>query len=399
MSKKKKDDVVEQEEPSAKKGKAKADDGPPISDEANRAAKLSALFKSANKTYGKNTLYSSEDYKFKSLHVIPTGITPLDYALGGGLPVGRISLFYGHKSTAKTTNILRIIGNAQKLCSDCWSYILPKTPDSEETSCSCGKKRKMVVAWLDVEGVWEDKWAKKFVTMGEDLLLSQPTSAEQTIDLAYAALKSEVDIIVIDSIAFMTSNKEQENSAEEVTVGIQARLMGNAMRRFVSVTNQIGKETGRRPTIIMTNQIRQKVGVMYGSNETVPGGLAAGFATSVEIKTSVGKYVTDDSIGGKTVSVTNYAKVEKNKMSVPKMEAEWEVQLLDTDLRRAGDIIDEGWSFTMGERAGLISVAPQNIECEGKRFRGRSLLETYWTENPSDYYNFRIKLMAKLLSA
>ncbi len=368
-----------------------------ISEVDQRKKDLADLFKSANKNFGANTLYIASEHQFKDKKVIPTGILPLDYALGGGVPVGRIAMWYGHRSTAKTTNLLRIIGNAQKLCSDCYTEIVLKSPDSDKKSCNCGINRKMMIVWLDVEGAWEDKWASNFVTMDDSLIISQPKTAEETIDLAFAALKMQVDIIVIDSIAFMIANAELEKSASEVTMGLQAKLMGNAMRRFVSALNSEGREKGRRPTVLMTNQMRQKIGVMFGSPDTISGGLAAGFATSVEVKTSMGKYEMDE-VSGKPMLVENSARIEKNKMGPPRMEATWKVQLLQSDLKKVGDIIDEHWAFDMGEKAGLISVAPQKIEWDGKTYRGRSQLEKYWMENRADYKRFQDELMPIILA-
>lgn len=379
-----------------KKKEQDLDESVEVSEEEERSAALSELFKTANKLYGKNTFVKADDFAFKERKFISTGIVPLDYALGGGIPIGRISMLYGHKSTGKTTNILRIIGNAQKQCSSCWAE-LTTDPDSARISCPCGKARKTIVAWLDVEGVWEDEWASHFLNVDETLLLSQPKNAEEAIDLAYAALKSMVDIIVIDSIAFMTPIAEQERSAAEQTVGTQARLMGNAMRRFVAAMNELGRDKGYRPTVIMTNQIRQKVGVMYGNPETLSGGLAAGFATSVEIKTNVGKFEMD-SVTGKPLMAEFKAKVEKNKVSVPKMEAEWKVQLSKTELKNVGDIVDEEWTLSMAEKAGLVSIAPQKVEWNGHTFRGQSLLVKYWMEHRAEYLRFKNELMPLLLA-
>ncbi len=376
----------------------KAEDGEAdeevLSDEEERSKALSGYFKAANKLYGKDTVVHSDDFKFKERKFISTGIVPLDYALGGGIPIGRISMFYGHKSTAKTTNILRIVGNAQKQCSACWGVI---TVTEDGKTCPCGKKRPTVTAWLDVEGVWEDSWAARFLTIDDTLLLSQPGNAELTIDLGHAALKSMVDIIVIDSIAFMTPNAELERSASEQTVGTQARLMGNAMRRFVAVMNELGRDKGYRPTVIMTNQIRQKVGVMYGSPDTLSGGLAAGFATSVEVKTSVGKYDMDD-VTGRPIKAEFKAKVDKNKVAPPKMEATWHVQMLQEPHRPIGSIIDESWTLDMAEKAGLVSTAPQRVEWNGKMFRGQNLLIKHWVENRDEYLRFKDELMKVLLA-
>lgn len=372
--------------------KDKEDNG--LSEEDNREQMLAEFFKNANKNFGAGTAFYPEDDKFKVIPRISTGIFPLDYSIGGGIPVGRISLFYGHKSTSKTTNILRAIGNAQKLCSNCWTPLLA---NSNKGSCSCGINRKVVTLWLDVEGAWDEKWSSNFVSLDETLIVSRPGSAEQTIDLAHAALQSAVDIIVIDSIAFMTPQAEQDRSSSEDTMALQARQMGKGIRRFVATTNEVGKDSGRRPTIIMTNQIRLKVGLVFGNPETLPGGYAAGFATSLEIKTSHGKYVMDE-ITGKPISVENKAVIEKNKVGPPKIETAWDVCMMKTDVKNVGEIMDESWVFEMGERVGLIKVAPQRIECNGATYRGRSLLEKHWMDNKEDYTLFKNQLMPILLA-
>ena len=376
-----------------KKKKTDDSDADDRTEDEIRSEALAALFKGANKNFGAGTLMYSDDEKLIQPPRISTGILPLDYALGGGIPVGRISLFFGHKSTAKTTNILRTLGNAQKMCSSCWTSLSLK---SDGGSCECGQKRQTIILWLDVEGVWDPAWSANFMTLDETVIISQPGSAEQAIDLAHAALKSHVDIIVIDSIAFLAPQTEQDRSSSEDTMALQARLMGKAIRKFVATTNELGKD-GRRPTIILTNQIRSKVGLVFGDPTTVPGGFAAGFATSVEIKTSSGKYEMDD-VTGQPLSVANSAKVVKNKTAKPNMEASWEVCMMKSSVKDLGGIMDESWAFDMGEKAGLVKVAPQKIEWNSHTFRGRSLLEKYWMENREEYSMFRNQLMPIVLA-
>jgi recombination protein RecA len=367
----------------------------------SREEKLEQLFDVARKKYGKEAVVYARDFKFKETPRISTGIFPLDYALGGGVPVGRITMFFGNKSSSKTTCILRTIGNAQRLCSACWTTIrtIPPKKEGEHPglSCQCGEKRKTVIAWLDVEGVWDDTWARRFCNV-DDIILSQPDTAEQTIDLADTYLRSgAVDIIVIDSIAFMTAMAEIERSAAEVVVGTQARLVGVQMRKFVSGINQIASQEGRRPTIIFTNQIRMRVGLVFGNPETIPGGLAQGFATSCEIHCYGGKYTMDD-VSGKPISAEFRCKVEKNKTGPAKMEAEYKMVLSKTEVKDIGEVIDEGWAIQMGENAGLVESSGTMVTWKGERFRGRSQLEKYWALNKDKYDDFKNELMPLLLS-
>jgi recombination protein RecA len=393
--------VVDLNNKPKKKGK-KGEDGEDDSQPESREDKLAELFRVTKKKYGSDAVIYAKDFRIKDIPRISTGILPLDYGLGGGVPVGRITAFWGYKSSSKTTTILRTIGNAQRMCSECWTEIKNLPPKKEgatpERSCVCGKNRKTIVSWIDVEGVWDNRWAARFCDRDE-LLFSQPDTAEQTIDLADAQLRSgAVDIIVIDSIAFMTSQQEIDKSADEMTVGVQARLVGQQMRKFVSGTNMISRTEGRRPTVIFTNQMRNKVGVMFGSPETQSGGLAHGFATSIEVRCKVsGKYQMDDETG-KPLSVPLSFVVEKNKTAGAKMEGEYAMALCKTEVKNIGDIIDETWAIKMGEQTGLIDRAsPSSLTWNGRNFHGVSSLAKHWAVDREDYALFKSQLMPVLL--
>lgn len=358
--------------------------------EEARSSRLSEIFKAVHKKHGDNSIVFAKDFRYPSVHRITTGILPLDYALGGGLPVGRVSVSFGHKSSAKTTNLLRSVGNAQKMCSQCWTNITD--------SCVCGARRKVIAAWIDAENVWEHSWSSKFLNVDE-LLLSQPENAEQTIDLADSLIRSgDVDIVVIDSIASMTPSQEINKSAAESTMGLQAKLMSLLMRKVVSGVSSVANQAdGRRPTVWLTNQLRQKVGLVFGNPEVQPGGLGSGFAASVEIRHSPGKYEMD-SVTGKPLYAEMKAKVEKNKTAPPKMECEYKMMLSKTDLKDVGDILDEDWALSMGEKVGLIQVAHARVEWNGRTFQGKSKLTTHWAKDRADYEEFKKQLMPIILS-
>ena len=270
----------------AKKTKAESDSQAVVDD---RDEQLAAYFKQAEKNYGKGAVQFSVDHGHEDIYRVTTGILPLDVSLGGGLPIGRMSMFYGPKSSSKTTCFLRAAGRAQRMCSRCWTPAFPiwrvdiagLTP-----ACECGDYRKVNIAWLDVEGVWDQAWSRRFLDVNR-IIFSCPETGEQACDIADTLLRSgTIDIIIIDSIAFMTPTAEIERSSAEPTMGTQARLLGNMFRKLVSGTNAVSQRDGRRPTIWFTNQIRQKIGVMFGNPETTSGGLAAGFATSTETRMS-----------------------------------------------------------------------------------------------------------------
>ena len=198
------------------------------------------LFKKIRKKHGDNILVRGADYQHRNLLRIPTGITQLDYALGGGWPVGRVSIVYGHKSTGKTSLLTRGIANAQKMCSNCWA---PHTEEAEvvdpETGeiryCTCDDYNAPVIAYLDVEGTYDLDWATRIGVDTESLILSVPDYAEQTLDIAEALVRStEVDILIIDSLAFLSTAKEIEESTGKALQAEQARVLGRAIRKFVS---------------------------------------------------------------------------------------------------------------------------------------------------------------------
>lgn len=367
----------------------------------DRDAQLAALFKQASKNYGKGMVAFAKDFRYKDVNRITTGVLALDYTLGGGLPVGRVSMFYGPKSSSKTTAFLRAAGRAQRMCSSCWTPAFPLwTPRHGQTmpSCKCGEYRLTNVAWLDVEGVWDHKWSSRFLDT-QDLVLSQPETGEQACDIADTLLRSgAVNIIVIDSVAFMEPIAEIEKSASESTMGEQARLLGKMFRKLVCGINALATRDGRRPTVWFTNQIRHKVGVMFGSPETVPGGFAQGFATLTETRMSPGKYGKDEV--GRTSTVIMKLRNEKNKCGPAKMEGEYSLVLKDTEHKRVGEVDDEAYAWKLGQQVGLIAVGRGKAPtiCEGFEYESKTHLLEHWMTEKQDYEDFKAKLLDVLLS-
>ena len=379
--------------------KKKTDDKPVVGE--NRTERIALFFKQAEKNYGKGSVGFAVDHGHGDIKRVTTGVLPLDVSLGGGLPVGRVSMFYGPKSSSKTTSFLRAAGRAQRMCSNCWSPAFPIwTPyyAKQKPACVCGDYRETAVAWLDVEGVWDDRWSDRFLDR-KTLIFTQPETGEQTCDIAHSLLDSGIaDIIVIDSLAFMIPIAELEKSASEAVVGNQARLIGNLFRKVVSTTNKMGQDGGRRPTVWFTNQIRHKVGVMFGSPETVPGGFAQGFATSTETRMAPGKYKDDEH--GMPYAALMKIRNEKNKTAPAKMEAEYLLYIRDIESRKAGQIADEPYAIKIGRQLGLVNVSKGSAgtTCEGETFGGISLLEKHWMDNPQAYEGFKAKLLMHMSS-
>jgi len=250
-----------------------------------QSSDFSDLLDKIKKKHGDQILTQASDKRVAAVQRLPSGIFPLDYALSGGFPVGRFNLLYGMQSSTKTSTLLRTIGNAQKLCGICYTDA-SKAP---EISCVCGANKKILTAFVDTEGAFDRNWSESLGVSLDALLLSQPDNAEQAIDIADSLLRSgKIDILAIDSLAFLIPTKEIENSAEQATMALQAQLIGKAIRKFTSALNDLGNTSGHRPTVFLTNQIRQKL-TMFGDPNTVPGGMAPGFAASTIVKFKPGK--------------------------------------------------------------------------------------------------------------
>lgn len=207
------------------------------------------------KTYGKRALIEGAEVKARKIKRIPSGIFPLDYALEGGWAQGGVHMLTGHKSSFKTTALYRTIGQAQQMCANCWEH---------HTKCACKDFREPVIAYLDVEGALDPRWAERFMDL-EKILVSTPEYAEQSLSIGEALLRSrKCDIFVLDSIAFLTPAKEIEEAIEKDLMGVQARVLGKGIRKFTAALNAAMSEDGHRPTVFFTNQIRMKLGVMFG---------------------------------------------------------------------------------------------------------------------------------------
>ena len=320
------------------------------------------------KAMGANSM-GRADRKAKRQWRIPTGVFDLDYATGGGIAAGGNIMFFGDRSGGKTTSAMRVVGEMQKLCRNCYrpaknlglsppeqheldqdedslwhgtgecdcyatGIYKPDTPAKEtgekpreyrerceawEEAMQANSYEETVVAWIDMETPSFDiDWAQKLGIVPERLLLIRPESAENALDIIMTIMSSEMaDLMVIDSIAQLTPKKEVEATMEEWQQGLQARLVNKGIRRMSSKANTI-TNSGRAFTQIWINQTREKIGVMFGSNVTKPGGKGQEFACHAEIKFRHGKTETaEEQYGNKdqttTVPVWEEFKIEATK--------------------------------------------------------------------------------------
>ena len=294
------------------------------------------------KNYGKGAIMRLGDDIPVNVEALSTGSLSLDLALGiGGVPKGRIVEIYGPEASGKTTLALHVVASAQKAGGE--------------------------AAYIDVEHALEPAYARALGVDIDSLLISQPDTGEQALDIAESLVRSSaVDVVVVDSVAALIPRIELEGEMGDSVVGALARLMSQAMRRLAGAISKNGC------TVIFINQLRQKIGVMYGNPETTPGGLALKYYASVRI--DVRRIETLKS-GNEMIGNRTRAKVIKNKCAPPFKEAEFDI-IYGEGISKVGEIVDLGVKLELIDKAGAwFTVGDQRIQ-------GRDATKTYLLNNP-----------------
>ncbi len=306
---------------------------------------LDLALKSIQKSYGEGSIMKlGENAAHDSIDVISTSSLSLDMALGiGGVPRGRVVEVFGPESSGKTTVALHIIAEAQK--------------------------KGGIAAFIDVEHALDPVYAKALGVDVNELIVSQPDMAEQALEIMEALIRSTaVDVVVLDSVAALVSKAEIEGDMGDPHVAVQARLMSQALRKLVGVVSKTNT------TAIFINQLRQKVGVIYGSPEVTSGGVALKYYSSVRIDIRRADPIKDgtDIVGNRT-----RAKVVKNKVAPPFKTAEFDI-MYGTGISKEGDILD------MGVKAEVIDKSGSWYAYKGEKIgQGRENAKKYIKENPA----------------
>ncbi len=312
-----------------------------VSEEKQKA--LEAALGQIEKQFGKGSVMKLGEFKAMNVEAIPTGALSLDIALGiGGIPKGRIIEVYGPESSGKTTLALHMIAEAQKLGGE--------------------------AAFIDAEHALDPVYAKHLGVDIDNLIVSQPDTGEQALEIAEALVRSgAIDIIVVDSVAALVPKAEIDGDMGDAHVGLQARLMSQALRKLAGVINKSNS------VIVFINQLREKVGVMFGNPETTPGGRALKFYASVRLDIRKIENIKQD---GEVVGNRVRVKVVKNKVAPPFREAEFDI-VYGKGISKSGNILD------LGINLGLVEKSGSWFGYNGTRIgQGRENAKKYLEENP-----------------
>ncbi len=349
-------DISTMSKPAAPAEKSKA--SAQVSADAAARKNLDLALAAITKEFGEGSVMRLGDATKMKVETISTGSIAIDLALGaGGLPIGRIIEIYGPESSGKTTLCLSIIAEVQK--------------------------KGGLAAFIDVEHALDPKYARVVGVNLDDLLVSQPDSGDDALTITETLIRSgAIDVIVIDSVAALISKQELDGQMGDATVGSQARLMSQAMRRLTAVISKT------KCVCIFTNQIREKIGVMFGSPETTPGGRALKFFASIRIDIRRIGQIKDPA--GKVIGNRTKIKVVKNKIAPPFTECEFDI-MYNEGISKTGSLLDLGIEQKVLEKKGAWIAYEGNLIGQG-----REAAKAFLSEKPEVAEKVRVAIMEKV---
>jgi recombination protein RecA len=331
--------------------------GSSLQNKKNEAVRLA--MEQITKAYGDGAIMKMGERTDMNIDVIPTGCLPLDIALGvGGLPRGRVTEIFGPEASGKTTLSLHVIKEAQRLGG--------------------------TAAFIDAEHALDPSRTLAIGVDLNNLLISQPDNGEQALEIVETLVRSNaVDVIVVDSVAALVPKAEIEGEMGDSMMGVQARLMSQALRKL---TGAISKS---KAVVIFTNQMRQKIGVMFGNPETTTGGLALKFYSSVRI--DVRKIANIKTSSGESIGSQHRARIVKNKVAPPFKEAEFDI--MNTEgISVFGSLVD------LAVTHGLITKSGAFFKVEGQNIQGREGAKKYLKDNPQIAEKLKKEIWEKVKS-
>ena len=331
-----------------------------MGENAEKRKALEVAMSQIEKQFGKGSVMKLGEYKAMEVEAIPTGALSLDIALGiGGVPRGRIIEVFGPESSGKTTLALHIIAEAQKMGGE--------------------------AAFIDAEHALDPIYAKKLGVDINELLLSQPDTGEQALEITEALVRSgALDVVVVDSVAALVPKAEIDGEMGDSHMGLQARLMSQALRKLAGAINK------SKTVLIFINQLREKIGVMFGNPETTTGGRALKFYASVRMDIRKTEMMKQD---GQVIGNRVRVKVVKNKVAPPFREAEFDI-IYGKGISKSGNILDLGVNLDIVEKSGSW------FAYDGTRIgQGRENAKKYFEENPEIMAEVEKKVRAKFNEA
>lgn len=321
----------------------------------SRETALQRVIAQIEKQYGQGAIMQMDEHQYARIKGVPTGSLSLDIALGGaGIPRGRVTELFGPESSGKTTLALHVIANAQR--------------------------EGGVAAFIDAEHALDTTWAKRLGVDVSGLLVSQPNNGEEALNIAEMLIGSNsVDVIVIDSVAALTPRAEIEGEMGDTHMALQARLMSQAMRKLTAIISK------SKTALVFINQIRMKIGIMFGNPETTPGGKALKFYSSIRIDL---RRVTTLKDNTGAIGTRIRARVVKNKIAPPFREAEFDI-MFDSGISYEGDLIDLAVGCNVVEKSGTwLNYGDVKIG------QGRENAKKFLTENKDLCEELKNKVLA-----
>jgi len=325
-------------------------------EDKNENKELNRAIDEIKERFGEGSIMMMREVQAVNVDVVPTGSIAMDLALGvGGMPRGRIIEIYGGESSGKTTLSLHVVAEAQKKGGTC--------------------------AFVDAEHAMDPDYAKRIGVNTDDLLISQPDSGEQALQIVEALVKTgDVDVIVVDSVAALTPQREIEGEIGDQHIGLQARMMSQAMRKLTAIMAKT------KTIVIFINQTRQKVGMVFGNPETTPGGMALKFYASVRVNlTRTAQIKSGDEITGNRVK----AKVVKNKVAAPFRTAEFDIYY-NEGISKAGD------ALRTGINSGIVKQSGAFFSFDGEKIgQGTEAAKNWFREHPEAMEKIRTAAFEK----